>query len=866
MKKTILLIPVMVLLVSIAYAELSDLEDYVVACWNMTDGNDSIGTHHASAISATYLSTGNPITGNGYYSYNDNYFRVPDDDELDWNNNMTIIIVANTTADGAGTDTIIGKKGDYMWQSGGDNTDFKLYCWGTSDYKGTAIDWSGSAWHMLIATFNETNDYQAYWDGSADTAVDVTGCGVVTTNDFFIGTYDENAGNAIIGGVALVVILNTSINSSVASLLYNSGDYFNCTDLRAEVIPDITPTNLTITANNNLNGSKIFIFNATVNGTFYETTNGVINTTVTNVTIAPINITVDSQTYHSVSFINWNEGLSIEANLSKKFIMSVDFTGDVNFSADNYSRNLTQLVNITCSDEGNTSLFTFINSTFYSQDNLTCDNSSQIVTQYYAHPKEGLYTISYSLNITQDFPLNNLLTRSWNFNQDTENPGIIIDFNVSQGFISPSVTLNVTCNDSVSPILNYTTIFNNIILFTGINKSNISVINNTVAIDGVNTAIGICRDFFGSTNATLNLTVHYKTLQLIDEKIGSLFDCVNITSCKIYADDNSTVYDLKSNTTSEVNYTGIDIFNLRVELGYLNNVIITRWIDIRLINTSTLRICANKQGVTHFEQLIISGTERPTVLTNVFADCVVAADTTRFAYQDSLILKAFTINGLYFLYTFSTTGRQILLSSIDGSIAAFINLDTLDFKLSSFNLDILRDALSFRKTGDTEVTLFYQNLEENNKDIRLQIERMDTSVSVLDTTAFTNPNQFTLIFDWSTLSNITNNTLFKTTLTRTTDTGEILSFKKYFNTAGSTGVMNSAVSFTIALLLMIFGLSITTARITFSWFGIIITIASIAILSFAISTWYITLLLGLNTVILVYMVVTLVSLNYPTIT
>jgi hypothetical protein len=105
--------------------------------------------------------------------------------------------------------------------------------------------------------------------------------------------------------------------------------------------------------------------------------------------------------------------------------------------------------------------------------------------------------------------------------------------------------------------------------------------------------------------------------------------------------------------------------------------------------------------------------------------------------------------------------------------------------------------------------------------------------------------------------------LFQVTLTRITSGGVSYVQKVYFNNSAKKGSISPMLAFIVALLLSIFGLTITISRITFSWFGIVVMIACIGVLTFATPTWYITLLEVIDIIILVFIVIILSKQTYP---
>jgi len=137
-------------------------------------------------------------------------------------------------------------------------------------------------------------------------------------------------------------------------------------------------------------------------------------------------------------------------------------------------------------------------------------------------------------------------------------------------------------------------------------------------------------------------------------------------------------------------------------------------------------MCANSEGTTHYEQLMVSNSETPVLLKNTYSMCYVAADYTRFSYQDTLALKAYTIEAPYTLKT-RENGSTTYLSSLDGSIANTINLDNIEFNRQQYKVSIFSDSITFEDDSNTSKKIYYQNLAKDNKKEQIQITRMNTA-------------------------------------------------------------------------------------------------------------------------------------------
>jgi hypothetical protein len=367
-----------------------------------------------------------------------------------------------------------------------------------------------------------------------------------------------------------------------------------------------------------------------------------------------------------------------------------------------------------------------------------------------------------------------------------------------------------------------------------------------------------------SDNPTLityrNITIDYhKTLFLIDERDNKAFDVGNISAARIYADDNSTLIDVQAQPHNGTNLT-LGTNKYRVELSYATGDIIVRWIDTNLLSKD-IRICANVENVDHFQQLLYAGSpNRAVLMKNLFSNCYVAADYTRFTYQDGFVLQAYTINSNYDILYYDDD-VETRLSGLDGSIAAYHNIDNLAFQSEGFDLSILKDALSIQKIDRNTVRIYYENLDEDNVKLNLSITNLNTSVVLNRYTQddFTDPNEFTLLYNFATQTGITNNTIFKIELITEDENGIISTIKKYFNRQGSAGTLAAGFALTLAIMMVVFGVTFTAVRTAFGWFGILAVVAGWVILGMAVQTWYTLFFQAVCAVCLLYIMTALAT-------
>lgn len=535
-----------------------------------------------------------------------------------------------------------------------------------------------------------------------------------------------------------------------------------------------------------------------------------------------------------------------------------------NFTAwhnNNYSRSLVYQINYSCSQNDNATLNRWVNDSLQNTINLTCNSTNIIENKSYASNQEGQYNITFYYNTSRDQSFTGWKTNNQSFISDLYNPTInLIQLNYSEGFNVFNATTYVRCNDSIMNNFTYNITWRGTNIYNRTTDNNTLISNETNVTQGYNNLSAVCSDLFGYNQENISTYVNIRQIVLIDEKLGTPFDVTNLSKVKVYFDDNSSYFDFKGNGTPYINFTGVTTNKLRFELVYSNGDVITRWVDTELDNGS-LRVCANKEDVKHYEQLITSGTQRAVTVKSIFADCVIAEDYTRFAYQGSLILKAYTTEALYYLYTYDEYGTKNYLASMDGSISTYYNIDVLQFNEEAYNLAISGDGVGISNDKDTEtVTIYYKNNQNESVSTLVNIYRQNDSTLYLTILEEDNPNEFYISFDYSTLD-INETDMLRLNVQTTDSEGEVSLIKRYFNIGGQSGILSSGLALALAVLLTIFGLTLTTSRTAFGYFGFVITLLAIGVLSFAVSAWYISLFMVIEIIIGVFIILTTLRQN-----
>lgn len=546
--------------------------------------------------------------------------------------------------------------------------------------------------------------------------------------------------------------------------------------------------------------------------------------------------------------------------------ISLNVSNYVNALGSNYTNNLTYNLTYFC-NASEVAMFTvFINNSFNKSHSLDCNGSINVLNGLYTPVLEGNFSISYAFTTNISPSTDNVTYNTSKFTADLVPPNITrIYYTINQGFVNNVTNVSMNCTDNVVTTLEYNLTFNDVRMFwgnvtRGTYKSNLSTLRY-----GNNTAEAICKDVLYSSYKSYYNNPSVISFILVDEVTGDPFNVSNLTSVKLYYSDNETLYDFKANNTAYVNFTTLNDNKLRFEFIYADNSVVNRYIDATLLDDDDNRICANYEGVTHYEQLILSATQKQAVMYSLFANCLIAADYTRFAYQDSFILKAYTINRGYNLYTYDGLQR-VYLAAIDGGIQTYIQLDILEYNLQDSSINILSEDISYQRltTSNATILIYYYNMAGNNDNISIQIINMDDDSLVFSSASFTDPNEVTIYFDYSTLT-VNGTTLFKIIVNRFRD-GVESSMHEYFNINAQSGLLNSSFAFTISFLLMLFGLTFAAARITFSWFGILIILGAVGFLSFAIITWYTLLLMAIELIVLIFTTIVAFKINQESLT
>jgi len=528
----------------------------------------------------------------------------------------------------------------------------------------------------------------------------------------------------------------------------------------------------------------------------------------------------------------------------------------------NYVKDLNYSVSYSCSNDINAYIQRSVNDVNASPHTMNCDmNTNNIGPITYTHATQGYYGIKiYSVNDTNDVFT---ILSDTNFISDLNAPVPDLNFGVSgTGFYSgtPTVTAYLTCDDTISPVIDYN-LFNviDINLFSGIFDANST---QSVVVDantGSNTFKGRCTDLVRNTATDTNtVSVFSNCYSLVDESTGVALttgdvNAFNYLTARGY--DSNTTFNFKSPLATSTCYRSTSDDTVRFDLNYADGTNIYREFNLTILQdiNTTIPVCvADPQDF--FEQLFTASQEREVVLYSILGHCYNLADYTKYALQDSLSHRAFTISLPYQLNT-DQNNQTVILALINGAVEATINLDVLVFKNQTFETGLQPDELSIALyvvpplTDSNTIAVYYNNLAGTNTSATIKI--YDTNSVIYTQTISTTPNAFTLYFDTTTYD--INAEVLKIEIVKTLTSGETETITRYFTLSGSSSSFPSGLGIIFSFVVVLFGLTLMGWSKILGPFGLLIIVAGIAILAFSPASPAIVFLQGVLLIAGVFM-------------
>lgn len=520
-----------------------------------------------------------------------------------------------------------------------------------------------------------------------------------------------------------------------------------------------------------------------------------------------------------------------------------------------YVKDLNYQINYRCDVGVDANITRAINDVNNLINQLNCNNTLNSINALYTHSTEGLYNIKFFL-----FDTNTLNTKKivdLNFISDLNAPTIDINFgSFSSGFNTSLNDLNVNqvCFDSISPSIHYD--LNNETTSTNLLNANYPA-NSTqtvssASISGINNFVGECVDLVGNNSTDTNsITISSVCFTLVNEENGNAFTTSDLnttfTSFRAIAYSSGDLFNFMSPLMDNVCYSTPSDDVIRFDMNYTTGISIFKEFNINLMETfsdsNSIPVCvAPEQSL--FTQDFLSSVQKPAIVRHTFWGCYGLGDYTKFSLQDALYHSTFTIDAPYDLFTYDENSL-IQLGNIDGSTASTINLDILVLKSKDYIIDIITDSLSIYKDYNNTITFEYVNDKEDNLSSTIQI--YDGGSVVFSSTNTASPNSYSII--WSIVSYDFQGHVLKAVITNTKLDGSIESENTYFTPDASSGILDPGLASIIAVLFFFFSFTLVAPKLGFNWFGLLVTIITIGILSLSPAVWFITFLQSIFAII-----------------
>lgn len=519
--------------------------------------------------------------------------------------------------------------------------------------------------------------------------------------------------------------------------------------------------------------------------------------------------------------------------------------------------------------------------------NITCtDNNSGCDKVYYKY-NAGAWTDTNILPVDVNYSVIGTHTLSWygvdvagniedtntlNFTitADTTAPEITFTTDiVDVGFVTDfNVGLSLYCTDNRLNDLNY--IIQKSVNGTTTTLLNVQDVNAQTKLYwealgvGQNYFIGKCIDFNGNVVQETSTPIYAMSFRLINEETGAALTDLNVVELdklQAFTYDGNNVYDY--NIYAPVTKYFIDYDNVvRFDLTYndVSETKFSREIDFGILPDANVGVCI-APFQSFYEQFLVSSTNKDVVVYNDFAKCYNLASSTKFAYENALMVRAFTINKPYYLYTWIDDVKT-LLATIDGSKASVINLDVLEFNKEEYSFEIATDTVIFKclensTTGicdQNTMSIYYQSLRADNTSTKFQVYNGNTLLWTY--TEEDEPNEFNANWYYGT-QDLNATTVLKLVLTKTSEAGVITSNEYWFNLEGQTfsGTMPASLALIFSFLVLFVGLTLVAYKYAFGWFGIALCVIAIGILSFAPGFWYIQFMQAVIVIVTVFITI-----------
>lgn len=712
--------------------------------------------------------------------------------------------------------------------------------------------------HFVIVRDASNNQFILYIDGDLNTTMNETVAGELDTSvpvTFGNLTYAENQLYNFEGMLEDLVIWDSALSATDVNAL---------TTRYLTTVPDLvfdTPVstdNWLTTEVHDINFTIVSTDSEIDTNLYYSLSSGDKTYPIVNDANLFDGNAISCEDYNFLDSTNCSYSWTIPPADENRYYMDVYAKGSLKDTTDLVLNGVLPDVNLTYTTVGGQADFNFlcgdvlgcryvyyyVDSGDYAQLDVDQDSNTALGT-YYGSGSHIVYffgTDNIDLNGTEEsevVDLNEDNTYPWmDYNVVIENEGFVDDYNA---------IANLRCYDNVDQNITFKIAHNGTV---HVNTEDSNGALQYLDIDlnlGENVFVFTCIDLNGNTTTKTYQTLYASLFHLVNEQTGEIPVDLNKADVKgafVFTYDRNYSYDFNATGTTSKKFIDFNAIN-RFEFTYANDTIISREMDMTLLGDQNIGICVAPYQ-QFYEQLIVSNREKEFYLYNEFAKCYNMATSTKFAYGTGKMARGVTINKPYYLYVFSG-GTKSLLTLIEGSKAVETNLDTLELNEQVFDISLYEESVSFapllnlitEKYDTNTMQIYYLNPFNNNDTTQFTIYQDDNvlwSYTESDT-----PNGFLVNFYYYPYS-IDENEMLTLVVVRTREEIETET-THYFTIHGVAGrdILSPWLVLVVVFMMMIFALTFVAYRFALGWFGLMIAILGLALLSFVPGFWYVRL-------------------------
>lgn len=441
------------------------------------------------------------------------------------------------------------------------------------------------------------------------------------------------------------------------------------------------------------------------------------------------------------------------------------------------------------------------------------------------------------------------------------------DLNSAVGFniVDLNAHFILRCNSDINTVadLNYTLILNDTEVHTSTADSNAIIFVPVTPLNGDNTATFTCSyNTLNIDSNTSNFRIFNVTFTLVNEETGVDWDpgtyAANFSDLNVKSYETGSVLDLIAGSTNTFAVSSLVDDIIRLDVNMNNGVGFHKEFSLFVLaGDGNISICLAEQQQIFEQEFASSQDDTRVLLNHGVTGCFSMATYTSNALGNVFAARAFTITDPYILHFFDGNVK-VVLSNLDGGVAFRHNLQVLALNKIVYPIDIASDFLAIspvlnsitQENDSNKLQIVYTSLRQNNVALNLDIFLGSTIIWSHNETS--SPNDIIVIFDFNELG-LTDQNLLRLVATSTTP-DETNTKTIYFNisTVGYGSVLPPIIAAAIAILLILFGLTLVTTQFSFSWFGILITLMGIAVLSLAPFVWWTLYLQSILLIILAF--------------